>query len=69
MPRRLHTPQPGAEPPPDRLLSIGELAAATGVAVPTLRAWERRYGRPAPARLRSGHRRYGPEQVCLVRLQ
>ncbi len=67
MPRRLHTPQPGAGPPHERLLSIGELATATGVAVPTLRAWERRYGRPAPARLRSGHRRYGPEQVCLVR--
>jgi MerR family transcriptional regulator, light-induced transcriptional regulator len=67
MPRRLQSPRPSGEPPADRLLSIGELAAATGVAVPTLRAWEQRYGRPAPARLRSGHRRYGPEQVCLVR--
>lgn len=48
-------------------LSIGELARATGVSENALRAWERRYGRPAPQRLPSGHRRYGAEQVCLVR--
>jgi len=65
MPRRVKPL--GAEVPEGALLSIGELAGATGVAVATLRAWERRFGRPAPARLRSGHRRYGPEQVCLVR--
>ncbi|MFO0934009.1 MAG: MerR family transcriptional regulator [Planctomycetota bacterium] len=49
-------------------LSIGGLAAATGVGVETLRAWERRYGRPRPARRASGHRRYAAEEVAWVRL-
>ena len=40
------------------LLSIGELAGASGISTDTLRAWERRYGRPGPVRLPSGHRRY-----------
>jgi DNA-binding transcriptional MerR regulator len=48
-------------------LSIGDLARATGVSEVTLRAWERRYGRPAPQRLPSGHRRYASDQVCFVR--
>jgi MerR family transcriptional regulator, light-induced transcriptional regulator len=48
-------------------LSVGELAEATGVSVDALRAWERRYGRPVPRRLASGHRRYDPAQVRLVR--
>lgn len=54
--------------PADGDVSIGGLAAATGVAVETLRAWERRYGRPAPTRRASGHRRYGPAEVAWVRL-
>lgn len=48
-------------------LSIGDVALMTGVAEGTLRMWERRYGFPHPERLESGHRRYGPEQVELVR--
>ena len=48
-------------------LSVGELSEATGVSVDALRAWERRYGRPVPRRLASGHRRYDPAQVRLVR--
>lgn len=48
-------------------LSIGDVARMTGVAEGTLRMWERRYRFPHPARLESGHRRYGPEQVELVR--
>ena len=39
-------------------LSIGALSKATGIPVETLRTWERRYGRPAPARKPSGHRLY-----------
>ena len=39
------------------LLSIGELSRATGLSIDTLRVWERRYGRPVPVRLPSGHRR------------
>lgn len=49
------------------LLSIGDLADATGVPVETLRMWERRYGHPASMRLPSGHRRYAMDQVRWVR--
>lgn len=49
------------------LLSIGELAAATGISVDTLRVWERRYGRPRPQRLPSGHRRYPRSLVAWLR--
>jgi DNA-binding transcriptional MerR regulator len=47
-------------------LSIGELAARTGVAVGTLRTWETRYGVPTPHRVPSGHRRYSLDDVALV---
>ncbi|HEY7793774.1 MAG TPA: DICT sensory domain-containing protein [Gaiellaceae bacterium] len=40
------------------LLTIGQMARRTGVSVPTLRAWEDRYGFPRPVRLGSGHRRF-----------
>ncbi|MCC7137673.1 MAG: MerR family DNA-binding transcriptional regulator [Planctomycetes bacterium] len=53
--------------PPD-VLSIGDLAEATGLGVETLRAWERRYGRPVPLRLPSGHRRYRADDVPWLRL-
>jgi DICT domain-containing protein len=43
------------------------MASLTGVAAPTLRAWETRYGVPVPRRLAGGHRRYGPADVELVR--
>jgi DICT domain-containing protein len=44
-------------------ISIGEVAARTGVSEGTLRTWERRYGFPVPERLPSGHRRYRAEDV------
>jgi DICT domain-containing protein len=47
----------------DVRVSIGELAARTGVAEGTLRMWERRHGFPVPERLPSGHRRYRAEDV------
>lgn len=47
-------------------LTIGDVVARTGVAEPTLRMWERRYGFPEPERTESGHRRYSPEQARLV---
>jgi DICT domain-containing protein len=47
-------------------LSIGELAARTGVPVGTLRTWEARYGVPSPVRGTGGHRRYGSDDVDLV---
>jgi MerR family transcriptional regulator, light-induced transcriptional regulator len=49
------------------LLSIGDLAEATGVNVTTLRAWESRFGFPQAMRLPSGHRRYRREDVAAVR--
>jgi DNA-binding transcriptional MerR regulator len=46
-------------------IRIGELARRVGVPAATLRAWERRYGVPAPARAASGYRLYeeGDERV------
>jgi DNA-binding transcriptional MerR regulator len=44
-------------------LSIGDVARATGVGQATLRAWEQRYGFPAPHREPSGHRRYDADDV------
>jgi DNA-binding transcriptional MerR regulator len=51
----------------DARLSIGDLAAATGVAVGTLRMWESRHGFPAAQRRGPGHRRYGTDEVARVR--
>ena len=48
-------------------LAIREVAAATGISPATLRVWERRYGRPVPRRLPSGHRRYSLGQVRWLR--
>jgi MerR family transcriptional regulator, light-induced transcriptional regulator len=47
-------------------LSIGELAARTGVTPSTLRIWEERHGFPVPTRLDSGHRRYAESDAALV---
>jgi MerR family transcriptional regulator, light-induced transcriptional regulator len=49
------------------VLRIGEVSRRTGVAVPTLRAWERRYGLLAPARTDGGHRLYSDTDVTRVR--
>lgn len=49
------------------VLRIGEVSRRTGVAVPTLRAWERRYGLLAPARTDGGHRLYSERDVERVR--
>jgi len=46
-------------PDPDQdWLTIGALAKATRIPVPTLRTWERRYHSPQPTRKPSGHRLY-----------
>ena len=47
--------------------SIAAVSRATGIGVETLRAWERRYGKPKPRRLPSGHRRYTDRQVEWLR--
>ena len=48
-------------------ITIGELSRLTGIAIPTLRMWEKRYGRPAAHRLPSGHRRYPREEVSRLK--
>jgi DICT domain-containing protein len=48
------------------LLTIGQLAALTGVQPGTLRMWEARHGFPRAERLPSGHRRYPREEVDRV---
>lgn len=48
-------------------LSIGDVAQQTGISPDTLRMWERRYGRPVPERLPSGHRRFTAEQLRWLR--
>ncbi len=48
-------------------LSIGALSRATGIAIDTLRTWERRYGFPVPQRKPSGHRVYPLESVVRLR--
>ena len=48
-------------------LTIGELAAMSGVSTDTIRAWERRHGALEPARTHSHHRRYRMEDVEIVR--
>ncbi len=58
---------PATDPSTEDLLSIGDLAEAAGVSPDTLRMWERRYGRPEPVRLPSGHRRYTRDQVRWLR--
>jgi DNA-binding transcriptional MerR regulator len=45
------------------LLTIGQVAEQTGLSEPTLRAWERRFGYPAPVRDPGGRRRYPADQV------
>ena len=48
-------------------LSIGALAAATGIPIDTIRTWERRYGFPRAERKPSGHRVYSLATVPRLR--
>jgi methanogenic corrinoid protein MtbC1 len=47
-------------------LNIGALVRRSGVPAATLRAWERRYGIPTPARTLSGRRVYSSRDLTLV---
>ncbi len=55
---------PTTAPP---VISVGRLAKATGISADTLRVWERRYGKPNPVRLPSGHRRYPTAMIPWLR--
>jgi len=66
----MHTNPPvlqAPDVPTDSLLTIGELAAHTGLTPEQLRTWEIRHGFPEPTRLPSGHRRYTGDDVRTVR--
>ena len=45
---------------------LAQLTEATGLSPELIRAWERRYGFPRPARTLGGHRRYDQEEVELL---
>lgn len=49
------------------LLTIGEVAAMSGVAADTVRAWERRHAAVSPERTPAGHRRYRIHDVETLR--
>src|SRR5947209_12816525 len=49
------------------LYPIAAVARHTGVPAVTLRAWERRYGFPRPARARGGRRLYTQRDIWTVR--
>ncbi|MHC4956517.1 MAG: MerR family transcriptional regulator [Planctomycetota bacterium] len=54
--------------PPERGgFSIGDIAKATGIGADTIRSWERKFGRPQPTRLPSGHRRYSEHDLAWMR--
>ena len=46
---------------------IHTVAEMTGVPAATLRAWERRYGVPVPARTSSAYRVYSDADIALIR--
>ena len=56
--------QTGSEEP---LYNIGVVARMTGVSMPTLRAWERRYSFPESERTAGGHRLYSEKDVLRLR--
>lgn len=47
--------------------NLGYVIRETGIKPDTLRAWERRYGLPEPARTSGGHRLYSREDIETVR--
>ncbi len=49
------------------LYNIGVVARMTGISIPTLRAWERRYGFPHAGRTGGGHRLYSERDVLRLR--
>jgi DNA-binding transcriptional MerR regulator/methylmalonyl-CoA mutase cobalamin-binding subunit len=49
------------------MYTIGEASARSGVSVPLLRAWQRRYGIVTPARTAAGYRLYDETAVAMLR--
>ena len=63
----MHRAEPFADIPDEPLLNIKAVSQATGVEPVTLRAWERRYGVPEPARSDQGYRLYSERDVAILR--
>lgn len=51
----------------DLLYNIGVVTRVTGIPIPTLHAWERRYGFPQAARTAGGHRLYSEKDIARLR--
>jgi methylmalonyl-CoA mutase cobalamin-binding subunit len=49
------------------MYTIKQAAARTGLPIPTIRAWERRYGIGAPTRTAAGYRLYDDEALARLR--
>jgi DNA-binding transcriptional MerR regulator len=49
------------------IYNVRAVAQQTGLSAATLRAWERRYGFPAPQRTASGYRLYSSRDIRLLR--
>jgi methanogenic corrinoid protein MtbC1 len=49
------------------MYTIKQAAARTGLAIPTIRAWERRYGVGTPTRTAAGYRLYDDEALARLR--
>ncbi|TDU87248.1 B12 binding protein [Kribbella voronezhensis] len=54
-------------PTDSETLTVSAAARRLGIAAPTLRSWERRYGLSPSARSAGGHRRYSPEDLARLR--
>jgi methanogenic corrinoid protein MtbC1 len=48
------------------MFNLGAVVDRTGVSAHTLRAWERRYGLPRPARSEGGHRLYSQRDIEII---
>ncbi|QNE21912.1 MerR family transcriptional regulator [Kribbella qitaiheensis] len=51
-------------PTDSETLTVSAVARRLGIAAPTLRSWERRYGLSPSARSAGGHRRYSPQDLA-----
>jgi DNA-binding transcriptional MerR regulator len=56
-----------SEGPEGSEYTIAAVSKLTGISCHALRVWERRHGFPVPRRSPSGHRRYGRDQVRILR--
>lgn len=51
----------------DPIFNLKAVVEATGVTADAVRAWERRYGLPEPARTEAGHRIYSRRDIDIIR--